>query len=923
MNQAVTVQPASVPMAHQPMELSVAEVGKRKQAITRLMREVMIEGQHYGKVPGTDNKALHKPGAEVLGMMFQLAPRFVTQVNQLEGGHREYSIECQLIARDGTLVATGMGLCSTMESKYRWRWAGKTCPTCGAEAIGKGTKGWFCASKKGGCGKSFPDGDRNIERQKARRVENPDIADVMNTVLKMAAKRAHVHAILMATGASDMFVQEEEAPDDLREEPTATPAEPDGAALPSDEVRELAADCARLASQLGRERDEIAELLRRAGVVAPEASWTELSLAQLQKAKAVLEQELGKGRQAGHVVLALLAAVLICLSAAAQIVSLSNASSVPWSGWKRCTVDTLPPHECGEIGGALYVLGRQVGLQCWVIDVRLAMAPGQRWKHDLANSTPAVRPIPQLPVDPIAWFGGPVELDGRTMEWVGLEVDGAGVDAHLRRRVGRTFCVDLWLTWYPDSPAVSLGEVTVTSSNGTVADMGEATAGMRLTFGDAIVVLPGRGAQVPLVAAGTWFADGQARSFPIAFVWLRHLNSAASWSSVGAQLDLAIGGIGIGKLWPDGNPVVIGDARSWAAHHWSGALSRLHTWEAGPLGVAATSTQTGAQEDQIFVGVEAAAAPGAEVVRYLVALGQTRRPCHHLELDGSQVDPLVHTRWITWMGRAHWHSGVSPDQLGKPRPLGPEEVPGQWWGPDREHWLGNTLMAGARYTGSRALQQELRQQAILFLSGETTTPGWSTSSPDAARSVGYAGILVSHLWHNLEDRAMAQRVSDRWRERVLQVYVPVLGAKPGDVWDPRDDARILQDLSPDYTHGVMWWQQSLGSYGLDLACAQVGPSEGRDLALRAARAVVRHAWRKRPDGRWVFWDNVAFVGGNVLPDSAYVEGVGAHRTGWFDGSWAVPCLAVILRHDPDDEVAGEIWDQVASGGGPWVPPGVR
>ena len=49
------------------------------------------------------------------------------------------------------------------------------------------------------------------------KMDNPDLADVWNTVLKMAKKRAYVDGMLSATGASDIFTQdiEEMAPEDL------------------------------------------------------------------------------------------------------------------------------------------------------------------------------------------------------------------------------------------------------------------------------------------------------------------------------------------------------------------------------------------------------------------------------------------------------------------------------------------------------------------------------------------------------------------------------------------------------------------------------------------------------------------------------------------------------------------------------------
>jgi hypothetical protein len=49
-----------------------------------------------------------------------------------------------------------------------------------------------------------------VKYQDAARQENPDIADVYNTVLKMAKKRALVDATITACAASDIFTQDME-----------------------------------------------------------------------------------------------------------------------------------------------------------------------------------------------------------------------------------------------------------------------------------------------------------------------------------------------------------------------------------------------------------------------------------------------------------------------------------------------------------------------------------------------------------------------------------------------------------------------------------------------------------------------------------------------------------------------------------------
>ena len=50
-------------------------------------KKVMVEGTHYGKVPGCGNKmVLLKPGADVLAMVFKLVPQFQVIKNDLANG---------------------------------------------------------------------------------------------------------------------------------------------------------------------------------------------------------------------------------------------------------------------------------------------------------------------------------------------------------------------------------------------------------------------------------------------------------------------------------------------------------------------------------------------------------------------------------------------------------------------------------------------------------------------------------------------------------------------------------------------------------------------------------------------------------------------------------------------------------------------
>ena len=194
-------------------ELGVEDVIAQVQKIQAVMAKVMKEGEHYGVIPGTGTKpSLLKPGAEKLLLTFRFDPEYEA-TETYDGKHLTIVSRCTLYhITSGQRMGSGMGSCSTKESKYAYRYAARKCPTCGKEAIIKGKEeyggGWVCFKKKDGCGAKFKDGDAAIESQETGRVPNEDLADQYNTVLKMANKRSLVAAVLNVTAASDIFTQD-------------------------------------------------------------------------------------------------------------------------------------------------------------------------------------------------------------------------------------------------------------------------------------------------------------------------------------------------------------------------------------------------------------------------------------------------------------------------------------------------------------------------------------------------------------------------------------------------------------------------------------------------------------------------------------------------------------------------------------------
>ena len=614
-----------------------------------------------------------------------------------------------------------------------------------------------------------------------------------------------------------------------------------------------------------------------------------------------------------------LVAVLLLLAALpAQVVRLANHSSVPFEGWKRTTIDQAPPCLAGSIGGARFVVGREIGLDVRVVDVWCTIPSGGKLTLNLAKAVPFDFLLAPLPADPMAHFGGLAAVAGTPLQIVSLIADGAAWTVQLRARTGRMLCTNVWLSWYPDQPAWCSGEAIVVASNPGVPDMGEAIpAGFNLTFGDAIVRVPGRAFGAPLVDAGTTLADGQGKGVPLTFVWLRHLKTAGQWASSGAVADCGIGAVGISKLLPDGNPLVPEGmlAIPWANARLKPAIDLLHTWSPPIVGPAGISGSAGEQEDSLLhPGGEAMLPDGAgsEWIRYLSAIKLfSERPANHLEADGTELSIERHPQLLFWDSRVHWHTGVSPDRLGKPRTLDVSETHNRW-GVDVQHTYVGALASSCRLTGSPACQWLLSRLATAYLLQRTVPPSWSTSGYESAREWGCEGMFVVRCWWNLEDRAQAVRVVGRWQARVVGILIPRMEGK---------DLLVVWDKDPRVNPiglGAQWWQESFASYLIDMPCRLIGPPQGRAVALRIARRVFDVAWTQQPDGHWRAQPQGP-IDGSSNPENPATDSFNAY---------AMPCcVALILRNEPTNAKALAIWAQLmvstADNARRWMPSGVK
>jgi hypothetical protein len=197
-NQVVQFQPAVENYGSR--SLTAADVRAQVNLMQDVMQEVMKDGTHYGTIPGTKSKSLYKAGAEKLMATFRLAGD--PEVEDLGGnGEIHYRVKVRLTSSSGTFIGAGVGECSSQEDKYAWRAA-----ICDDE---------FDDTPENRRRVKYAKWQGKVEKKKQVRT-NP--ADVANTILKMAKKRAQVDAVITCTAASDIFTQDIE---DLPEEVVA------------------------------------------------------------------------------------------------------------------------------------------------------------------------------------------------------------------------------------------------------------------------------------------------------------------------------------------------------------------------------------------------------------------------------------------------------------------------------------------------------------------------------------------------------------------------------------------------------------------------------------------------------------------------------------------------------------------------------
>ncbi len=178
--------------------MATADIIAHLVTVQEVLRTVMKVDVHYGVIPGTNKPTLYKSGAEVLCMVFRIAQAYEVTDMSTPDAVRYRSVCTGMHQLSGITLGSGMGEASSSEEKYKWRKAYKEEYEATPDNLRRKKQGY--------------------DKQKKEKYDTYQVrtepADLANTILKMANKRAMLAMVLNVTAASDCFTQDLEDMDE-------------------------------------------------------------------------------------------------------------------------------------------------------------------------------------------------------------------------------------------------------------------------------------------------------------------------------------------------------------------------------------------------------------------------------------------------------------------------------------------------------------------------------------------------------------------------------------------------------------------------------------------------------------------------------------------------------------------------------------
>ena len=182
-----------------PLRISPATIQETMQSIALLqgmVRDLLIRGVDYGRIPGTPQDSLWDPGASQIISSFNCYTG-QRRILKLEDTDEKIVVvlEAPIISRATQHeVGSGVGASSTLETKYKYRWV-----------VNPQEWGYDEVAIKTFRTKQGKDDEGNVTL--LYRIPNPEHSELLNTIVKMASKRAEVDAAESLPGVSSVLRQ--------------------------------------------------------------------------------------------------------------------------------------------------------------------------------------------------------------------------------------------------------------------------------------------------------------------------------------------------------------------------------------------------------------------------------------------------------------------------------------------------------------------------------------------------------------------------------------------------------------------------------------------------------------------------------------------------------------------------------------------
>lgn len=236
---------------------SLQSISALMDIVLQMRQHIMKDGTDYGTIPGTNKPTLLLPGMEKIMRALNAVPQYIERcvVRDYDKPLFHFEYECQLIEINSGLAipgGRGIGLCTSYESAFRWRWVDEAdlpadmdksglqrrdgrktlsefefainkAETTGQyakpaehwqmfkEAIASGSAKQVMKPTKKGTSLAYEITMGTYQY----RVPNPDIYDQVNAISKRAQKRALGSAVKGAAAVSEFFTVDLEDFEDM------------------------------------------------------------------------------------------------------------------------------------------------------------------------------------------------------------------------------------------------------------------------------------------------------------------------------------------------------------------------------------------------------------------------------------------------------------------------------------------------------------------------------------------------------------------------------------------------------------------------------------------------------------------------------------------------------------------------------------